>query len=464
EGAAVRFELPDSTLYSIWRNVAGLNDVDLSPAFDLRAGFGSGGRAPYGWVANNIVGFAGGSGIELFRTWPDIVNNTIAFSGRGDLSTHGVADSTDGIAAVTYDPITRETTLGEAAPSSPAYVTNTISFGNSGRDLEMPVNTTDTVSQIRGSYCLAGDPVSGWNNLQGDPIFTESEGPSDLLEYLQVAPASPSTNAGDPSARFNNPDGTRNHIGAFGGPGASPILGPLGTSAPIPFVVMGVRPFVHLAAGVALSNGQEDYRVVFSDDVDPMSVDSTSVRFATVGGGDVAGTYTVQNNTVTFSPSAALTPGSVVQVTVSGVTSSAGPSQVFAFGDVFGILLASATAEVEDNDNIANAQVISGSTFAFSGGTNPSGGDTIDHYSITALEGQRLSATVFSTRISQDTSIADYSLRLLDPSGVTVFEASDQFGFAADLNPPSSPPPFFQAVANDPYLDYVFDTAGTYTL
>ncbi|MDP3790166.1 MAG: hypothetical protein Q8R48_07185, partial [Candidatus Omnitrophota bacterium] len=50
--------------------------------------------------------------------------------------------------------------------------------------------------------------IMGPGNINDDPLFAD-------LSHLQ--PSSPCVNAGDPAAQYNDKDGTRNDMGAYGG-------------------------------------------------------------------------------------------------------------------------------------------------------------------------------------------------------------------------------------------------------
>ncbi|MCE9625229.1 MAG: DUF1565 domain-containing protein [Deltaproteobacteria bacterium] len=83
-----------------------------------------------------------------------------------------------------------------------------ICFDNSEADFYL--NGTDlTANQANG---LGGSSVIA-NNFSTDPLFYDASNDDFTLQN-----SSPAINAGDPSPSFNNPDGSRNDIGAFGGP------------------------------------------------------------------------------------------------------------------------------------------------------------------------------------------------------------------------------------------------------
>ena len=57
----------------------------------------------------------------------------------------------------------------------------------------------------------------GEHDFMADPYMDESELPSGILDF-RLSPVSPCIDAGDPAAGYNDRDGTRNDIGAYGGP------------------------------------------------------------------------------------------------------------------------------------------------------------------------------------------------------------------------------------------------------
>jgi parallel beta-helix repeat protein len=74
------------------------------------------------------------------------------------------------------------------------------------------------------------DYVPSWllysNSISADPLFRASDD-------WQLADGSPCVNAGDPSPEFNDPDGSRNDLGAYGGPAASRGVGAVRLRGPV---------------------------------------------------------------------------------------------------------------------------------------------------------------------------------------------------------------------------------------
>ena len=66
------------------------------------------------------------------------------------------------------------------------------------------------------------------NSISDDPLFRASDD-------WQLAAASPCVNAGDPSPEFNDPDGSRNDLGAYGGPAASRGVGAVRLRGPVAY-------------------------------------------------------------------------------------------------------------------------------------------------------------------------------------------------------------------------------------
>jgi hypothetical protein len=113
-------------------------------------------------------------------------------------------------------------------------VENSILWGNLAASNGTEVGVTSS-SSLSIDYCdvqngelfayIGGASSIDWgpNNIHADPLFmisgyvAEAATPGD--EYF-LSPDSPCIDAGNPAPEFDDPDGTRNDIGAFGGPGA----------------------------------------------------------------------------------------------------------------------------------------------------------------------------------------------------------------------------------------------------
>lgn len=57
----------------------------------------------------------------------------------------------------------------------------------------------------------------GEHDFMADPYLDENELPSGILDF-RLRPVSPCIDTGDPNQKYNDRDGTRNDIGAYGGP------------------------------------------------------------------------------------------------------------------------------------------------------------------------------------------------------------------------------------------------------
>ena len=96
--------------------------------------------------------------------------------------------------------------------SSAPQILNTV-FWQNGDDLILDFSSTATVSYSN----IADSRFSGQNgNISSDPLFMNLE----AGDY-RLNPGSPCIDTGNPSSKYNDPDGSRNDMGAFGGPGAA---------------------------------------------------------------------------------------------------------------------------------------------------------------------------------------------------------------------------------------------------
>ena len=152
-------------------------------------------------ITNNIVSRNGGDGLWMFINWAKIQNNTI------------VENAGDGISATWYASL---------SPDS-----NIIAH-NGGWGIYAGEDLTDT--RYRGNVYLsynnlyanaAGDygfqSRIGTGNLFEDPLFRDRARDNYELRY-----GSPAIDAGTPDVRYLDPDGSRNDMGAYGGPDALP--------------------------------------------------------------------------------------------------------------------------------------------------------------------------------------------------------------------------------------------------
>jgi hypothetical protein len=105
---------------------------------------------------------------------------------------------------------------------SSGYVQNNIiADGYNGILRFYDYNTT--ISQYNclfgNSYNYVSYEVAGTGDVHTDPMFVGSvDGGVGATTDFHLSPNSPCRNAGNPDPSFNNPDGTRNDIGPYGGP------------------------------------------------------------------------------------------------------------------------------------------------------------------------------------------------------------------------------------------------------
>jgi hypothetical protein len=420
EERGLEFDSHPGMLALIANNEVGLNGVDheegiyidRARSFSFMSSIGS-------WmIRNNIVANAAGYGIEAYG-WAQIVNNTVVRNGQNDSRDGGVYSSTSG----TFSQV---------------FVSNSIVWGNSGFDL-------DQDRLIRGSYSFVGDEAeaAGFMNLFGAPLFTRDDNVFNFTDYFGLAPSSPAIDAGDPRAFFSDPDGSRNDMGAFGGPGAGP-LGWRGRTARLPLDVIGVRPLNQLYDGGRLHDPAVPLTIVLTKTPAEESVTASNVVVTDSSGSAVAGSLAVEGPRIVWTPDQHLTPAQWYSLNASGLTDQEDSALRSPFRLSFATAPASGTPETEPNDDILTASdsISSGDVFTFAGTSEIAG--AVDGYIVTAEAGDRLRATVFAQRGALSTG--DYLLRLTASDGTTVIN-ENEFGFGLD-----------------PFIDHLFASVGTYYL
>ena len=154
-------------------------------------------------VRNNVIAQTTTSGIYLQEEdFPlQVINNTLFKTGSG--FDHGGVDVND---------------IG----FSHVFVENTILSAAAGFNLGNPDLT------MRGHYTLADQhgAVEGVGNLFADPVFAFAGTIRDIDDRYRLSAGSPAINAGNPDTRYDDLDGSRNDLGAFGGPDRARRAGP----------------------------------------------------------------------------------------------------------------------------------------------------------------------------------------------------------------------------------------------
>ena len=88
---------------------------------------------------------------------------------------------------------------------------NSIFWGNTAGDDIDQIHRANGVLDV--SYSDVQGGYTGEGNIDADPNFTDPENDDYTLQW-----PSPCINTGNPSSVYNDADGTRNDMGAFGGP------------------------------------------------------------------------------------------------------------------------------------------------------------------------------------------------------------------------------------------------------
>ncbi|MBN1301614.1 MAG: right-handed parallel beta-helix repeat-containing protein [Melioribacteraceae bacterium] len=139
-------------------------------------------------IQNNIIVDISnsGTGINIVSSSStSIINNTIATSGKG---------------------------IEEF--NSTSVVLNNIVINNNNFGVQLSPQTFYDYNNIWNNENNYNEIEPGANDISSDPIFSDAS-----AEDFRLSPYSPCINAGNPGEEYNDKDGTRNDIGAYGGPG-----------------------------------------------------------------------------------------------------------------------------------------------------------------------------------------------------------------------------------------------------
>jgi hypothetical protein len=165
---------------------------------------------------------ADGAGVEVDGGSFTLSNSISAYNTADDVGgafyiIDGGFTATNIVAA--YDAATTGGELALAGAGTSTVMNSILAYAAGGEGVAAPAGTTFTgtynnvFGNIDGEYTGTTDPTGSLGNLSVAPRFRSA-----ATRDFTLLPASPSINAGDPDAAYNDVDGTRNNQGAYGGP------------------------------------------------------------------------------------------------------------------------------------------------------------------------------------------------------------------------------------------------------
>ncbi|MCK4981114.1 MAG: DUF1565 domain-containing protein, partial [Candidatus Delongbacteria bacterium] len=165
------------------------------------------GSTSYPKIVNNLIAKNSGDGIYcLSSSVPSIINNTISDNTDDGIYISSISSASPD--SIFNNIISLNSGYGineDGSSSDPGKVWYNLFYANSS-GLYRDEGTTDyyTASTLNTGVAECE------NNIDGDPMFVD-RGNDDYRLRL----GSPAIDAGDPDPQFNDPDGSRNDIGAF---------------------------------------------------------------------------------------------------------------------------------------------------------------------------------------------------------------------------------------------------------
>jgi len=262
----------------------------------------------------NYGGMPGGGGIFCnMSASPEICNN------RVEINSSGIATWNGSNPYIHNNVVIDNTYTGISISSDPDVINNTIANNNngvydSGGYQPIIMNNIVTGNSNIGMGCVNSSVPTDfsyndvWGN--GQNYYNCSAGPGDISAnplyvdetngnfHLQAG--SPCIDSGNPNPAYNDPDGTRNDMGAYGGPGATVNMPRI--SLTIPSQNECNVPY------------DTDVSAVFNMDMDPLTFTSLSFRLNGYFTGFYTGTITYDSvaKMVTLDPNDNFAYGEVI--------------------------------------------------------------------------------------------------------------------------------------------------------
>ncbi|MFZ5476699.1 MAG: MopE-related protein [Myxococcota bacterium] len=181
----------------------------------------------WAWVEGNAAAAGGGFYTSGQVTMGNSVFANNTSSGRDTVTGGAAADVSDSGGSFSIVNVAMYNNVGVAmiyaTSESSVAIANSILFENADGpclDGETDSSLSITYSDV---YGCTDDPYGAWSdetgnngNLASDPLFVDAGGGD-----FHLMPRSPAVDAGDPAPEYNDTDGTRNDMGAYGGENGS---------------------------------------------------------------------------------------------------------------------------------------------------------------------------------------------------------------------------------------------------
>ncbi len=270
------------------------------------------------------AGMPGGGGIFCNTgASPEICNVRVEGNSTGIATWNGAAPY------LHNNVIINNTYNGISISSKPTVINNTIATNNTGiydsGGYRPPImNNIITGNTSRGIGCINASVPTDisyndvWNNgqnyyncspgtgdISADPLYVNEPGGD---YHLQLG--SPCIDAGNPSAAYDDPDGTRNDMGAYGGPGAE---------VPWPVVVLSIPSRNELNV-----TRDADVSAIFNVSMDATTLTSASFRLDGALAGLYAGVVSYDSllKMATMSPTADYRCGELLTATLTNTVAT----------------------------------------------------------------------------------------------------------------------------------------------